>query len=90
MKAFWDVVQLGDDNSGEHVCGIDGGVLRMQEAGVIAAVAEEELLFEACVGICECVALRLEEWVEAIAGCDDIEPHKAVVAGESNDVLCHG
>ena len=83
MKASSDVDQIGVDNAGNHLCGIDRGVLSTQEAWGIAAVAKEELLLKASVGISECAALRLEEWAEAFAGCDDIEePHKEVVIGK--------
>ena len=53
----------------------------MQEAWVIAAVAKEELLFDACVSIGECSALGLEERAEAFAPSDDIKPRKDVVLG---------
>ena len=43
-----------------------------------------------CIAIREHSVLRLEEWAEMFAGCDDIEPGNKVVVGKSNDALCCG
>ena len=59
----------------------------MQETGAIAAMAEEELLFEAGVNISKGAALGLEEWGEAFSRRDDIKSHKEVVVCKGNDTL---
>ena len=78
------------DDASEHLCHVDGCVFLLQEAWVIAAVAKEELLFDASVGICEHTALGLEEQAEAFAQTEDIKSCKEVDGGQSNDALCHG
>ena len=81
MEASGDVIQVGVDNASKCLCHVDGCVFCVQEAWVIAAVAKEELLFDACVSIGECSALGLEERAEAFAPSDDIKPRKDVVLG---------
>jgi hypothetical protein len=44
-------------------------------------MAEEELLFVAGIGVSERAPLGLEEWAEAFARGDDVEPHEEVVFG---------
>ncbi len=89
MEAYRDVVLVGVDNAGKHFRYVDGCVFRAQEAWVIAAVAKEELLFNASIGVSERTALGLEEWAAAFARSDDIKPHEEVGVGKNNDVLCH-
>ncbi len=54
-------------------------VLTMQAS--IAAVAKEELLFNASVGVSECTALGQEKQAEAFDWSDDVKPHEEVIVG---------
>ncbi len=65
MEASGNVIQVGIDDAIRHL----RGVLHAQEASVISA-------FEASIGIGESAALGLEEWAEAFARCDGVEPCK--------------
>ena len=51
------------------------------QAWIIAAVAKEELLFEAGVRIGAHAVLRPEEWADAFARCDNTATLKEVVVG---------
>jgi hypothetical protein len=71
----------------EVYCYINGGVLRMEEPGVIAAVAKEELMLKSGVQVGESMQLRLEDRADMFARCDDIESNEEVVVCKSNDML---
>ena len=62
----------------------------MEELRAIASMPKEELVFKASVGVCEGTALWLEDGVDVLAQCDDIEPHKEVVVCQSHGMLCSG
>ena len=44
-------------------------------------------MFEASVRVCEGTVLWLEDGADALAQCDDVEPHEKVVVHKSNDAL---
>ena len=81
METSRNVAQVGVDDASKHLCCVNGGVLHVQEAYVIAVVAEEKLLFKASIHIGECAVLGLKKWAEALPRCDDIEIHKKVITG---------
>ena len=59
----------------------------MEEPGVIAAMLNKELMFEARVGVHEGTALWLEDRLDALVRSDNVEPHKEVVVCQGNDAL---
>jgi len=69
---------------------VDGSVVHVKEPRVVAAMPEEELVFEAGVGVHEGTALGLEDGADALVRGDDVETRKEVVVHQSNDALCGG
>ena len=55
----------------------------------ITDMAEEELLFEASISVCESAALGLKVLVEAFVQCDSMMPQQEVVNCQSNDTLVY-
>ena len=80
----------GIDKTDKGAGYVDGNVLHVEEPGVIAAVPDEELLFDAGVRVGEDTALWLEDGSDTFVGRDNIEPCKEVVVCESNDAFRGG
>ena len=66
---------------------VNGNVLSAEEPGVVAAMPDEELLFDAGVRVGEGTALWLEDGSDTLVGRDDVEPCEEVVVRESNDTF---
>ena len=90
MEAGGYIISADICEAGKYLGGINGGVFQVQEPGVIAAVAEEVLLFDAGVGIYKCALLWLDDGVDAFASCDDIESCEGGVVGQGSDMLGSG
>ena len=58
--------------------------------GVIAAMAEEILVFNAGVGIGECTLLWLEDGADTFVSCVNVESCKEGVVGQGGDMLGGG
>ena len=71
----------------EGMATLTGGILHMEEPWVVADVAEEELMFEAQVGVGKHAALWLKDGVDMFAGYDDVESKEEIVVYKSNDML---
>ena len=79
----------GVDKADEHAGNFDGDIFHMKEPGVIAAVLDEILVFDAGVEVSEGTALWLQDGADALVRHDDVEPCKEVVVCQSNGML-HG
>ena len=81
----------GGINEADESAGIlDGNVFRAEEPGVIAAMTDKELMFDASIRVRKGAALWLEDGVDTFVRRHDVEPCKEVVIHQSNDALCCG
>ena len=62
----------------------------MEEWGVVAAVPDKELLFDAGVRDGEGTALWLEDGADTLVVCDHVETGKQVVVRQCSDALSSG
>ena len=73
MEAGGYIIGADICDAGKYLGGINRGVFCMQEPGVIAAMTEEVLVFNAKVSIGEHASLWLEDGADAFVRGDDIE-----------------
>ena len=68
----------------------DRGILRVEEVGVIAPVADGVLVLDSRIGVGEGAALLLEDGVDTLVWHDHVETREQVVVCQCSDTLGRG